>query len=190
MTLKLIAAGMIAALLAGAAVYFGADTADLGATETPANVEAPDDAIENEAEPSVDQTEPSGAEVTPPTDEVPDERDVEDASAEAARPVTSIDVLMDQADQITIISVKDDAYLNILDYALAQDRIAVADEVIAQLSSPDLRDLGRRSVALTHAQMGRTEDAFAVIDRLEIGELKDPIRLEVIRALATLPSGG
>ncbi len=91
--------------------------------------------------------------------------------------------LMVQASQLEIVDVRDDAYLSILDYALAEDRVQVAEVVLARLSAPPLRDTARQRIGLAHARAGRTQEAFAVLEGLEIPELEDPIRLEIIRAV-------
>lgn len=243
MTGKLIAAGLIAALLAGSAVYFGASTTeegranmssagfDLGGVFSdmfPSRDKADDPAsdgerVQNSVDPE-DMTINSDEGFVPPdpdvavnaesegavpvqsalvdpvaespetsrTDTPPNTRRIERANRpqrEGQRAlITPIDVLIDQADKITIVAVKDDAYLNILDYALAQDRIAVASELIEKLSTPDLRDFARRSIAITHARKGRTDEAFAIVETVEVDGLEDPIRLEIIQTLAEIPA--
>ncbi|MGB3454921.1 MAG: hypothetical protein WBG08_14310 [Litorimonas sp.] len=95
--------------------------------------------------------------------------------------------LLEEAQKLRIEDVRDDAYLRILDYALAEGRYDVAAGIIDQISVPPLRDTGRQRIAVSLARAGRTDAAFAVLDSLEIEELADPIRLEIIRT-ATEPA--
>ena len=98
--------------------------------------------------------------------------------------------LIEQASRIEIVDARDDAYFNILIFALSENRHTVAGEVLEKLSTPELRDTARQRVGISHAQAGRMEDAFAVIDTIEIEELKDPIRLEIIRSATSITTPG
>lgn len=104
---------------------------------------------------------------------------------EAPRPVdpTVFDTLVEQAALVEIVDARDDAYLNILNFSLTEGRYDVANGLIANLSSPELRDTARQRIGISHAQAGRMDKAFAVLDDIEIKELADPIRLEIIRSV-------
>lgn len=104
---------------------------------------------------------------------------------DASRPVDStvFDTLVEQAALVEIVDARDDAYLNILNFSLTEGRYDVADGLVADLSSPELRDTARQRIGISHAQAGRMDKAFAVLDDIEIKELADPIRLEIIRSV-------
>lgn len=91
--------------------------------------------------------------------------------------------LLEQAALVGIVDARDDAYLNILNYSLAQSRYDVAGGLVENLSSPELRDTARQRIGISHAQAGRMDAAFAVVDDIEVKELSDPIRLEIIRSV-------
>jgi hypothetical protein len=57
--------------------------------------------------------------------------------------------------------------------------------LIENLSTPELRDTARQRIGISHAQAGRMDKAFAVMDGVEIDALSDPIRLEIIRSVTT-----
>lgn len=93
------------------------------------------------------------------------------------------DALLEQAALVEIANARDDAYFNILNFSLTQGRYDIADGLVENLSSPELRDTARQRIGISHAQAGRMDKAFAVLDDIEIKELADPIRLEIIRAV-------
>jgi hypothetical protein len=95
------------------------------------------------------------------------------------------DALMEQAALVGIVDARDDAYFNILNFALTEGRYDVADGLIENLSTPELRDTARQRIGISHAQAGRMDKAFAVMDGVEIDALSDPIRLEIIRSVTT-----
>lgn len=101
------------------------------------------------------------------------------------RPVDAgvFDTLVEQAALVGIADARDDAYFNILNFSLTEGRYDVADGLVANLSSPELRDTARQRIGISHAQAGRMDKAFAVLDDIEIKELSDPIRLEIIRSV-------
>lgn len=95
------------------------------------------------------------------------------------------DALMEQAALVGIVDARDDAYFNILNFALTEGRYDVADALVENLSTPELRDTARQRIGISHAQAGRMDKAFAVMDGVEIDALSDPIRLEIIRSVTT-----
>ena len=231
---RLFLAGMIAAVLAGSAVFFGAATSG----EMPRNFQENraavakyardfldrfdnDDAVDvseyldrtapaRPVAPNRNSTDLAGATGTPGAEPLPDLPDlrtdaeltpyeralrrardrrddtptIDDSGDEDGprRLVTPIDVLIAEAEKISIDAARDDAYLNIIDYALSQDLTDVGTELTDRLSSPELRDTARQRIGISHALNGRVSEAFAIIETLEITELADPIRLEIIRA--------
>jgi hypothetical protein len=104
---------------------------------------------------------------------------------DAPRPVDPavFETLIAQAALVEIVDARDDAYFNILNFSLAEGRYEVAADLVANLSSPELRDTARQRIGISHAQAGRMDQAFAVLDDIEIKELTDPIRLEIIRSV-------
>lgn len=104
---------------------------------------------------------------------------------DAPRPVDPavFETLIAQAALVEIVDARDDAYFNILNFSLAEGRYEIAAGLVANLSSPELRDTARQRIGISHAQAGRMDQAFAVLDDIEIKELTDPIRLEIIRSV-------
>lgn len=100
------------------------------------------------------------------------------------------DTLIDQAGQLEITDARDDAFLNILNFSLAEQRYDIADGMVERLSSPELRDTARQRIGISHATAGRMDEAFAVLDTVEIKELSDPIRLEIIRSVTATRQPG
>ncbi len=98
-------------------------------------------------------------------------------------------ILLDEAKKLEIDDMRDDAYINIIDFANANDDFERAEELVDRLSTPDLRDIARQRIGIAHAKAGHLEAAFALIDELEVSELADPIRLELIRAAAHVDKG-
>ena len=111
------------------------------------------------------------------------ERGTVDQPKKMVVPPAVFETLLDQAARLEIEDARDDAYLSILNYALKEDRVGVADTLVEKLSTPPLRDTARQRIGIAHAKAGRVEAAFAVLDGIEIAELADPIRLEIIRAV-------
>lgn len=91
------------------------------------------------------------------------------------------ELLIREAKKVDIPDQRDDAYFNILDLALKRDDIAMAEDVIGRISTDELRDSARTRLAVAHAKAGRIEEAFDVVDDVEIEELADLVRLEIIR---------
>ncbi|MEL6688421.1 MAG: hypothetical protein AAFP97_12475 [Pseudomonadota bacterium] len=241
MVLKFIVAGLISALLAGAAIFLLLDDATVdriraerealrtsevftrSGVDGARGAEMIDRLLGRDVEGSVGQTEDTVSNEAEPVEEVqnPDTDDLEDGRAPDSRvgrqvveegaeeaeprrgwldsylpdrdavdqptkivvPPVMFETLLDQAALIKIDDARDDAYLNILDYALREDRMGVAETLIEKLSTPPLRDTARQRIGVAHAQAGRVDAAFAAIEGVEIAELADPIRLEIIRAI-------
>lgn len=95
------------------------------------------------------------------------------------------EALLEQAGLVEITDARDDAYLNILNFALTEGRYDFAATLVGNLSVPELRDTARQRIGIAHAKAGRMDKAFAVLDDIEIKELADPIRLEIIRAVTS-----
>ena len=93
------------------------------------------------------------------------------------------DLLMSETGKLDIPDMRDQAYLNIVDYALSKGDRNVAETVLQKLSRDELRDTARGRVAVSLAQKGQSVAAFDMLSSLEIDELEGPIRLQIIEAL-------
>lgn len=91
-------------------------------------------------------------------------------------------LLLAEAEKLEITDVRDGAYLNIVDFALMRGDYDRARDVLGNLSTEELRDTARQNMGIALARAGRMEEAFAVVDALEVDELSDPIRLAIIQA--------
>jgi hypothetical protein len=56
------------------------------------------------------------------------------------------------------------------------------------LDQPELRDTARSKMAVKYARLGQRDDAFALIEEVEIDALRDFMRLQVIEALVVKPA--
>ncbi|WP_409433709.1 hypothetical protein ACJ3XI_04170 [Litorimonas sp. RW-G-Af-16] len=95
----------------------------------------------------------------------------------------TVKLLMTETAKLEIPDMRDQAYLNIVDYALSKGARETAQSALQELSREELRDTARGRVAVSLAKAGRVSAAFDVIETLEIEELQDPIRLQIIQAL-------
>ncbi len=95
----------------------------------------------------------------------------------------NVDFILGEARKIEIVDMRDEAILEILDYVLDHDKSGKAADILADLSSPELRDTARARIGVHLARSGKTKAAFAVMDEIEIEELRAPIRLEIITML-------
>lgn len=94
-----------------------------------------------------------------------------------------IDEVMAQAEQIKSPDLRDQAYLDIVDYAVKNQNFGAALVAMETLRQPQLRDTARSKIAVQYAKFGQTEKAFDLIEEVEIEELRDFMRLQVIEAL-------
>ena len=99
-------------------------------------------------------------------------------------------LLMDEAAKLKIDDMRDDAYLNIIDYANSHQDYDRSLGLVDELSAPELRDLARQKIAVSHAEVGKLDAAFGLVEQLETPELKAPIRLEIIRTAARVKDHG
>jgi len=88
-----------------------------------------------------------------------------------------------EAKKLQVIDMRNEAFLEIVDYAIDRGDIGNAADIVEELSSPELRDTARARIGVGLATSGDMEAAFAVLDEVEIDELAAPIRLEIIAAL-------
>ncbi|MBL4854356.1 MAG: hypothetical protein JKY25_08975 [Robiginitomaculum sp.] len=100
--------------------------------------------------------------------------------------------LMEQADKISTIEIRDQAYLDIVSASVSDKRFSFADAAMQNIIQPELRDTARSRMAIALAMDGRADDAFELIDAVEVDALRDVMRLQVLEALIApqnLPPG-
>lgn len=93
------------------------------------------------------------------------------------------DAVLVEAKKLQVIDMRNEAFLEIIDYAIDRGDIGDAADILEELSRPELRDTARGRIGVGLASAGDMNAAFAVLDEIEIDELTAPIRLEIITAL-------
>ena len=108
-----------------------------------------------------------------------------DEEAAQARRMANADFsrIMKQAERMGSVDLRDQAYLSAVEFALSNDNYAGAVTAMDSLSQPQLRDTARSKIAVKFAQNGKVDAAFRVIDQVEIDDLRDFMRLQVIEAI-------
>lgn len=91
--------------------------------------------------------------------------------------------ILEEANKIEIVELRDLAMLEILDKALDCGHTGQAADIITELSTPESRDTARARIGVSLAKIHEAEAAFAVMDEIEIAESASAIRLEIISAL-------
>ena len=91
-----------------------------------------------------------------------------------------------EADKITQVDLKDQAYLRLVDYAVVNKKYVDAKALLVSLSSPELRDTARSRIAIGMALSGHDKSAFALLEEVEVEALQDVLRLQVIEAATDL----
>ena len=116
-----------------------------------------------------------------------DEAVIERHARSDRNPISSkeanVNFILDEARKIEIVDMRDEAILEILDFVLYHNKSGKAADILTELSSPELRDTARARIGVHLARHGKTVPAFAVMDEIEIEELRAPIRLEIITTL-------
>lgn len=92
--------------------------------------------------------------------------------------------LMEQALQIKAKNLKDQAFLDIVNYATQYGNFDAAKLAMVSIEQKELRDTARGNIAIFMARSGMASEAFDVIDDVEIETLRDVMRLQVIEAIA------
>jgi len=92
-------------------------------------------------------------------------------------------IVLTEAKKLLVTDMRNQAVLEIVDYAIDNGDMTQAADLVEELSTPELRDTARARIGTGLAKNGKTDAAFAVLDELEIDELAAPIRLEIITAL-------
>jgi len=94
-----------------------------------------------------------------------------------------IEVVFEQAENITQPDLRDRAYLDLADYATSKGLFDSAQEAALKINQVELRDTARSRIAMGMARYGKSDEAFALIEAVEVDELRDVMRLQVIEAL-------
>lgn len=103
-----------------------------------------------------------------------------------------IDGVMIHAEKIQSLELRDQAYLDIVDYALLREDFSDAERSMKEINDMALRDTARNRIAIKYALSGESDMAFDLIDTVENVSLRDYMRLQVIEALVVpdrLPQG-
>lgn len=107
------------------------------------------------------------------------------AVLDAVNPSASLRILsvMEQAEKMTQKDIKDRVYFDVVDYALSENLFTAAGSAMELITQPGLRDTARANIAVAFAKQGDADTAFEMIDAVEVDELRDVMRLQVIEAL-------
>ena len=95
----------------------------------------------------------------------------------------TVKVVMEQAEKIEMPELRDRAYLDLVSYGLEHSDYGVASKALKKIEQVELRDTARNRIAVTYAKNGNAEEAFAILDDLEVDALRDVMRLQVIEAM-------
>ncbi len=98
-----------------------------------------------------------------------------------------ITAVMEQAERIEQSALRDRAYLDIVDYAVSENIFSTAKTAALEIEQAELRDTARSRIAIAYARLGDPNSAFALIDAVEVDELRDVMRLQVIEAMIVPP---
>ena len=93
------------------------------------------------------------------------------------------DLVIKEAQKLLVVDMRNQAFLEIVDYAVDKGDMDQVADLIQYLSTPALRDTARARMGTELARQGNFEAAFSVLSLLEIDELSAPIRLEIITAM-------
>ena len=150
---------------------------------SPQQVEVPaTDTNENSDTPTVN----IGNEATEPAEEVINETPKPDTIP--AHPISDsarakLQVAAAQADLINRAELKDQAVMDLIDFALANNLFSEAETSVASIVQAELRDTARSRIANTYALQGHSDAAFRMIEQVEVEALQDVMRLQAIQAL-------
>lgn len=190
MFFKTLIAAIFAAILAGGMVYFGtASEQSAGSVrlEAPSLAEPVEDALPSNPPKSSLLKRYIGNPKEDVSSEPQHSSDNEITGSENAvsrnQVETRIVTVAKQADRISQIELRDQAYLDLADYAAENGMFEDAISAAMNIQQDNLRDTSRSRIAVNMARTGQAEAAFALIDEVEIEELKDVMRLQVIEAL-------
>lgn len=95
--------------------------------------------------------------------------------------------IMTQAARMDSPDLRDQAHLSAVEFALNSGNFDGASRAMEMLSQPQLRDTARSKIAVKYARSGQTDMAFEIIDAVEIDDLRDFMRLQVIEVITAGP---
>lgn len=115
------------------------------------------------------------------------ESDDMDSRVATAEKFMLVDQILAQAEQIENPDLRDQAYLDLVDYSLRESNFDMAKHAMTKMQQIELRDNARGRIAESYARAGDSVSAFAMIDDVEIEEFRDFTRLRVIQAFIVQP---
>jgi len=92
------------------------------------------------------------------------------------KPALDYELVLAEAKKLMVTDMRNQAVLEIVDYAIDNGDIVQAADLVDELSTPELRDTARARIGTGLARAGKPDAAFAVLEALEIDELAAPIR--------------
>jgi len=95
----------------------------------------------------------------------------------------TVKIIMAQAEKIKMPELRDRAYLDLVSYSLDHDDYEVAAKALTKIEQVELRDTARNRIAVAHAKDGHTDEAFGILEDIEVDALRDVMRLQVIEAI-------
>ncbi len=95
----------------------------------------------------------------------------------------TVNIVMAEAAKIEMPELRDRAYLDIVSYGLEHGDYKVASRAMTEIEQVELRDTARNRMAVAHAKDGNAQEAFGILDSLEVDALRDVMRLQVIEAM-------
>jgi len=79
--------------------------------------------------------------------------------------------------------LRDRAYLDLVSYGIDHGNYDVAAKALTKIEQVELRDTARNRMAVAYAKEGNAEDAFGILEDIEVDALRDVMRLQVIEAM-------
>lgn len=92
--------------------------------------------------------------------------------------------VLEQAERISDPQLRQQAYLNVVDYALKQGDFDGANALTGKFDTVDYKFTALSRIAMRYAQLGYDEKAFELIDTIDDPEFADILRMQVIETLA------
>jgi len=117
--------------------------------------------------------------------------EVEDLPIDAAismddiitQPSELVTTVMREAAEINKSELRDQAYFEIVEYALSQGDFASAEMALSDIEQVEMAYTAKSRMAVSFAQKGMSGMAFKLIDSVDEVELRDFMRLQVIEAM-------
>jgi hypothetical protein len=95
----------------------------------------------------------------------------------------NVKIVMAQAEKIQIPELRDRAYLDLVSYGLQNGEFGVASTALTKIGQVELRDTARNRISVAYAKAGKVEEAFNILEDIEVDALRDVMRLQVIEAM-------